>query len=34
MPRNSYPPPLAKAREDPRYGELVEKLRRHTGLEQ
>ena len=28
-----YSPLLAKAREDPRYGELVEKLRRQTGLE-
>jgi hypothetical protein len=27
-----YSPLLAKAREDPRYGELVERLRRMTGL--
>ena len=27
-----YSPILAKAREDPRYGELVERLRRQTGL--
>ena len=30
--RAMYSPLLAKSREDPRYGELVEKMRRMNGL--
>ena len=32
LARAMYSPLLAKSREDPRYGELVEKMRRMNGL--